>query len=590
MRAPLARGVFAALLLASSCVVRGDLPHETYRIRLDALLDDGSSLPTEDQALCLDLRGDNPKCPKGQVFKIDLTAVDSNGRVDTGFNGYVRITTRPGSIQSVEGDRANGRNVLLKDGVATGQLVRILGAFGPTRLQAEDEGYNPIDPTSARKPQCANGLDDDGDGLIDYPADPGCAAPNDDTETGGSAAAGVSPILYYQFPDIPAVQGLGPATPFQEEQVVVETRAEKGANLIVTRVSSSGMYVTDLAQDPVTGLYTPKDYGGQYVFNFQIPAGVRVCDRISYLAGTMSEFHGWTEMGFPSYGVVPWYPVGQPNSPGPCLVPEPIEITEGSCPMGKTCPTPWPWLVQSKNNPSLEKLESGLVRIRNARVGANFGPNLGKKQEFACRDAQGAVCTDCDPVLPMCKDAQGTPCTDCDIQFHNPAANACALTAGTQIEPNTALYKFDVDASACDLDHSGGTNFDTDIEETNCICWCTQDPQCSLFDSFEQRGSFRVIVGASAGVAANTILANTDTIATFDQRSYRGQTISSLTGTLSNFSGGDLNWTIETRCVDDLIVCPIGDAGCLANPPAPKPAGEACVKPRIQSDNEANTN
>src|SRR5262249_40098201 len=29
---------------------------------------------------------------------------------------------------------------------------------------------------------CLDGLDNDGDGLIDYPADPGCSGPNDDSE------------------------------------------------------------------------------------------------------------------------------------------------------------------------------------------------------------------------------------------------------------------------------------------------------------------------------------------------------------------------------------------------------------------------
>ncbi len=32
-------------------------------------------------------------------------------------------------------------------------------------------------------PQCSNGLDDDGDGKIDYPADPGCSSANDTDET-----------------------------------------------------------------------------------------------------------------------------------------------------------------------------------------------------------------------------------------------------------------------------------------------------------------------------------------------------------------------------------------------------------------------
>ena len=33
-----------------------------------------------------------------------------------------------------------------------------------------------------RTPQCSNGVDDDGDGKVDYPADAQCAAPADNSE------------------------------------------------------------------------------------------------------------------------------------------------------------------------------------------------------------------------------------------------------------------------------------------------------------------------------------------------------------------------------------------------------------------------
>jgi uncharacterized repeat protein (TIGR01451 family) len=45
------------------------------------------------------------------------------------------------------------------------------------------------DTTVARtgKPQCSDGRDNDGDGVIDYPADPGCASPVDDDERNAEA-------------------------------------------------------------------------------------------------------------------------------------------------------------------------------------------------------------------------------------------------------------------------------------------------------------------------------------------------------------------------------------------------------------------
>jgi len=38
-------------------------------------------------------------------------------------------------------------------------------------------------------PQCSDGIDNDGDGLIDYPQDPGCQSPQDDDESGGNNTA-----------------------------------------------------------------------------------------------------------------------------------------------------------------------------------------------------------------------------------------------------------------------------------------------------------------------------------------------------------------------------------------------------------------
>src|SRR5512140_3034203 len=40
---------------------------------------------------------------------------------------------------------------------------------------------NPTDPQCS-KAQCNDGKDNDGDGLIDYPNDPGCFSPNQDSE------------------------------------------------------------------------------------------------------------------------------------------------------------------------------------------------------------------------------------------------------------------------------------------------------------------------------------------------------------------------------------------------------------------------
>ncbi|MFZ2763879.1 MAG: peptidoglycan-binding domain-containing protein [Minisyncoccia bacterium] len=44
-------------------------------------------------------------------------------------------------------------------------------------------GFNVLKVTPPAPPQCDDGIDNDGDGFIDYPADPGCTSPDDNTES-----------------------------------------------------------------------------------------------------------------------------------------------------------------------------------------------------------------------------------------------------------------------------------------------------------------------------------------------------------------------------------------------------------------------
>ncbi len=49
--------------------------------------------------------------------------------------------------------------------------------------------------------QCNDGIDNDGDGLIDYPADPGCSSATDDDETNSSGPGGGSAPICHDFID-----------------------------------------------------------------------------------------------------------------------------------------------------------------------------------------------------------------------------------------------------------------------------------------------------------------------------------------------------------------------------------------------------
>ncbi|MCC6646464.1 MAG: hypothetical protein IT374_12945 [Polyangiaceae bacterium] len=532
-----------ACLSLAACVVRGDVDKGTYRVEVSLTMADGSPLPEETSPLCLDLRGasPDPACRAPRAFKMDLVARDAAGQVDTTFNGALRVTVRPGTVIRVTGDAASGRNVRLTNGVATGQLVEVSGTFGPTRIGVEDVGFVPEDATDA-EPGCANGRDDDGDGLVDYPADPGCAYANDDTETVGTGVVGVSAPIWFAYPSAPDVQGWGTATPFAGESVVVETRPERGANLIVTRIASGGMFASDLQKD-ASGAWVPKPYGGLYVFNFSVPPGVRVCDRVTYLSGTMSEFFGYTELSFPSYSVHPW----DTSVDGPCQVPEPHVIGNGDV-----------------KDALLEPFEAGFVRVSGAHVGGKLGSGM-------------PVETRWQPVDPT------------DPKEQNP----CGRIANTTTD---VKYAFSADATNCDFDGSGSIDFTKDVAEATCSCWCYQDPECTQYDTFRARGAFRLVLGPSP---ADTLQVNAGAVTGFSPLALRGKTLPHVQGTLANFSGGNLNWTIEVRCGDDIVECAAGDDACLSCVPGaacqaamPKPPDTqtACVKLRTASDDDSDSN
>ncbi len=74
-------------------------------------------------------------------------------------------------------------------------------------------------PTCTVEDECQNGIDDDGDGLIDFPADPGCVSPLDPTEAGPPDADGdgvadsADNCPYAPNPTQSDVGGLGAAPP-----------------------------------------------------------------------------------------------------------------------------------------------------------------------------------------------------------------------------------------------------------------------------------------------------------------------------------------------------------------------------------------
>ncbi len=473
---------FALLLLpvlAAGCTVDGDSPTGLQSFSVVITQVNGREPPPVDAPLPAN-RGD-----VNEVWTFTIEARNARGTLEP-VDGLVRLSTKPGTVLSVAGDGAEGRNIMLHAGKASG-LATVTAVYGDARLWVEDLGYQPA--AEGATPSCADGIDDDYDNLIDFPADPGCAFADDDSEEGGSFAVGVSQAIAYSRPRIFDIQGGGTTTPYPFEAIQVETRSP--AHLVVTRLSKDGFYVTDL-NNATAG------YNNIFAFNFSSPAFMRVCDRVDYLAGTVNEFFGFTELSFPSYKL------DYPFEGEECEVPEPTVLTKD----------------QISSPLAMEALESGLVRVQGVTVGKYFGPAPAIDNVFA--DGQ----------------------------------------------------------SSCDLNGDGQVDFLSDAEGS-CSDACSDNPDCVEWTAFSARGSFKVHDDVGTMILVQTGSAD------FDPVAYRGKVLDSVTGTLRNFSGGSLNWTIETRCVDDLVCDAVGccpEDRCPQNKPLT--SKEACVDLRSLDDND----
>jgi hypothetical protein len=455
-----------------------------------------------------------------EVWRITADAMDDAGNVDTGFNGAARVSVNPGAVSLVvQGGVQQGRNLRFAAGHAEGEVV-LSEMFGATRLWVEDIGYVPAE--AGQVPTCSNGVDDDGDVVNDFPNDPGCAFADDMTEEPGTLLTGVSQAVEYELPTLAHVQGYGSTTPFKA--VAVRIKATAPSQVVVTRVSSNGFFVSDLSEP---------EYGHMYAYNFNAPAGMRVCDRLTMLGGTASEFFGFTEITFPSYDVGLWNPGG-----AACALDS--DCTSGDyCRIGGCQPCPIPEPAELSNgvlasDEEMEKLESGLVRIEQVTLPKKFGPGLGE---------------------PIPEDQWPPDARDID------------------------KWTFGEDASRCDLNGDGIVDYEDPLE-TSCSNACSADPECSDWHGFAGRGNYKVHRPGTQIM----LQINTGTAGGFEPLLHKGKTLAYVTGTLHNFSGGRLNWTIETRCAEDLV-CDF-DSACVA---AIVPSNQACFSPPTEDDNDAAT-
>lgn len=472
-----------------------------------------------------------------QPFKVKVTAINETGGVDTSFSGYVRMSSKPGAIERIDSPDADGRNLKLNAGVSSEVTIMVSNAYGNTFIIADDLGYAPADPVAKPPPACSDGLDNDGDGKVDFPTDEGCAYANDNTETGGTFSQGSTPPIYYALPRIADLRGLTcnadgkncsgtGKTPYQREQLLIDTGLHDKADgnqkydfdMVVTRISSDGFYVQDTKDRRTDQNGDPAGFSGVFAFNFSAPPGMRVCDRLKTFTGTATEFFGFTQISYPTWTLEAWNPELRP-----CLVPEPIDLEPSTVPhaevdqdTGKLS-----WVVPTSLLPrtaSLLRVLTDPTKNRVVKVTSKFGAGLVQKDD------------------------------------------------------KTKLYVPTADASNCDFNGDGKIDFAPGAEEGVCAQVCTLDADCTEYSNFIGRSTFRLFV--SDGNVSGAIQADATASSEFKPLERKGQNIKSFSGVMTFFSGGS-QYTIEARCPDDIVVDLDAE---------PLPSDKACVTPRTDLD------
>ena len=322
------------------------------------------------------------------------------------------------------------------------------------------------------------------DGRADFPADYGCAAPNDDSEAGGSYAVGASEPFFFLSPTINEVQADGDFTTLLNERVTVN-RGE----LIVTRIDISGFWVSDIADrscpDPTNPGMMRSCYHSIFIFNFRLPEGLRPCDRLSQLQGTVAEFVSTTQFAQPAWTMDPagglWLPAApDAGMTNPCPIPPAREIVPANL---------------SNTSADLEPLESALVRASDITLSQDIGPGHA-----------------------VCVNNAGT--TTCDFSERR---------------------------SSCDLNDSGAVDF-TNPEEAACANLCQRTRGCSEWTNWLRFGQLAVdfVTGQMSGIP-RLVIAPRNAISNFDplRQPVSGTQPVTITGTLKQVGP---TWIIEPRC------------------------------------------
>lgn len=238
----------------------------------------------------------------------------------------------------------------------------------------------------------------------------------DDAFEGSSHAVGVGENLRFDQPTLAAANAIPPqgdnnesfypgdfvemtrvGWPFSRSCERNEEQPTK-RDLIVTAITSTGFYVTDLAEPASSTL--PGNFGNLFVFNFSYPDDLQPGDRISRLQGTLVDFSGNTQLAFPNWSKDSCDPDVETLATVREKAPA---ITTAVCTGGTGSGVSLDSCGYSASNMHMESLESALVQIPEVQLpemwvrcdfdgDGNVATFVQSGSAFGCLDPNDAEC------------------------------------------------------------------------------------------------------------------------------------------------------------------------------------------------------
>ena len=520
-------------LMSAGCTDRPGLDREVGGFRLT--MTPGTNLGTAEKRLPV-----VTDSAKARFFSLKITALrnDSLDEVDETFSGWAVISTQPTGRLYEKGYKGTVRidnyshAVKFDKGHAKDVTVGVYLAHGVVRLLVTDVGY--LESGTKSSYQCNNGIDDDGDGYIDG-QDLGCYIGGDDSETGGNNATGASPPIYFRGPSIKDVQqpvvGIsGDESPMLGERVAVDR-----GWLIVTRVGTDGLYVTDF--DGVTWdvknekwTFDPMvlSYDSVFAFNFGTPLNLQEGDCLVQMDGTVAEFYGYTELDKPHWKKGDFAYCGiKAHKAG--LTVCPASETAGDCDDGQKCPADY-------------ICSSGKCR-----------PDATTKNNKLCRQYMEKLADTPVKLSTLMITVDG---------------KQQSIWYGTNAERfESALVEVDQvtmfdQAATCDKDADGITDWDNTAEAA-CMSACQKIMGCIILESYKRYGQWTVTFEDGAKVKQRLAVVTSGAILDWDpikaaqdaKAAGKPRTLDKVIGTMRNLSFGKPPWILETRRPTDCPQC-----------------------------------